>query len=561
MKLFADFGVCSEVQDALNQNQIFNPTPIQELAIPIAMSGKDILGSAQTGTGKTLAFLVPIMEKLMADHESTALILTPTREIAKQVFDTIVKINKVLKRVPSALIIGGESMMRQMQDLKRKPRLIIGTPGRINDHLNRRSINLRTVSMLILDETDRMLDMGFSEQIDAIIEHIPAERQILMFSATMSKPIIRVAQKYLNDPERIAVGSVFSPTENVTQEVKYVTSATKDDILQSMLSEIDEATIIFMKTKRSCDDMKDILNDAGFEAEAIHGDLPQRRREKVIHQFRNDRFKILVATDVAARGIDIPQIKYVINYDLPTSPEDYIHRIGRTGRAGTTGASISFLCPDDKRRWKDICDLIEPDKRFSFDHPLGSAPSNDKRGSKSSRGGRSPRSNDSYSREGFPRRSEFKKEGFSRSSSEDRRSSDRPFSDRKPSDRPFSDRKPSDRKFGDRKPSDRPFSDRKPSDRPFSDRKPSDRPFSDRKPSDRPFSDRKPSDRPFSDRKPSDRPFSDRKPSDRPFSDRKPSDRKFGDRKPSDRPFSDRKPSDRKFGDKKKSNFSGGRAA
>lgn len=360
MKDFSTLGLPQQLEDSLKRMKFATPTPIQAKAIPIALKGRDILGSAQTGTGKTAAFGIPLIERLLTNPKITALVMTPTRELATQVQKALLEMLGHGTGIKSALLIGGDSMYRQLNQLKGRPRLIVGTPGRITDHLERRSVHLRDCGFLVLDETDRMLDMGFGVQIDRILKHMPKERQTLLFSATLPPYIVEISKKYLHMPERIAVGDVHSPIENIKQEMVKLNAAEKYKALSEHLSRRDGSIIVFVKTKHGADRMATKLQRDGHKAEAIHGDLKQSKRDRVIADFRDKEYRILVATDVAARGLDIPHIEHVINYDLPQVAEDYIHRIGRTARAGKTGEAVIFVTPEDGVKWKAIYHLMNP---------------------------------------------------------------------------------------------------------------------------------------------------------------------------------------------------------
>lgn len=358
--------------DALTKMNFKNPTPIQEKAIPVALNGHDILGSAQTGTGKTASFAIPMISHLLENKDSTALILLPTRELAAQVLDAANKMLGDLAGIKSALLIGGDSMVKQLQQLKRNPRIIVGTPGRINDHLSRKSLSLKSTDFLVLDETDRMLDMGFGIQLNEIAKFLPKERQTLMFSATLPQNIISLSKKYLNNPVRIAIGNDNAVAAKIKQEIIKTNDGTKYADLINQINVREGSLLVFVKTKFGADRLAVKLNKENFSAGAIHGDLRQSKRERVIADFRKQKFRILVATDIAARGLDIPHIENVVNYDLPQCPEDYIHRIGRTGRAGAEGIAINFLTSKDGAKWKEIHKLLNPsgrDKAMLFDMP------------------------------------------------------------------------------------------------------------------------------------------------------------------------------------------------
>ena len=363
MNNFEALGLPETMLPALEAINFTIPTPIQAQAIPVAMEGYDILGSAQTGTGKTGAFAIPMIAHLLACPASSALILLPTRELARQVLDAADKMLGNRQKILSALLIGGDSMIKQLQQLKKKPRIIVGTPGRINDHLRQRTLKLDETDFLVLDETDRMLDMGFGAQLEQIAKYLPAARQTLMFSATLPANIISLSRKYLNNPVRIAVGATTAPAANIRQELIKTTDAAKYGELINLLQNREGSVLVFVKTKYGAERLAQKLAKENQAADAIHGDLRQSRREKVIAGFRQRKFRVLVATDIAARGLDIPHIESVINYDLPQCPEDYIHRIGRTARAGAAGTAVNLLTPKDASRWKEIYKLMNPTAR------------------------------------------------------------------------------------------------------------------------------------------------------------------------------------------------------
>ena len=358
---FSDLNIENKLKKSIELAEFRTPTPIQSQSIPISLEGKDVLGTAQTGTGKTLAFTIPMLNKLLKNKQAMALIICPTRELATQVMETVLKLNIREIGIGNALLIGGESMQKQLRQLKKGARIIVGTPGRINDHIERKSLNLSRVNYLVLDETDRMLDMGFTPQIEIILKFIPKDHQTLLFSATLPENILKISQKYLNNPERVSVGSLSTPIEKIKQETFQITADKKYHELINQLVERSGSILVFVKTKHSADKIVKRLKYDGHKADAIHGNLRQSKRDRVIRGFRNGNNRILIATDVAARGLDIPVIKHVINYDLPQVPEDYIHRIGRTGRAGKDGSALTFLTNNDRSMWRSIQKLIDPD--------------------------------------------------------------------------------------------------------------------------------------------------------------------------------------------------------
>ncbi|PIR39705.1 MAG: ATP-dependent RNA helicase [Alphaproteobacteria bacterium CG11_big_fil_rev_8_21_14_0_20_39_49] len=360
MKTFKEMGLPEALNHTLQHLQFNEPTPIQQQAIPLALEGRDILGSAQTGTGKTAAFGIPLVTKLMTDSNGMALVMTPTRELATQVLKQLQDMLGRNSKIKTAMLIGGDSMVKQLQQLRNRPRLIVGTPGRINDHLERGSLMLNNADFLVLDETDRMLDMGFSIQIDNIMKYMTGSRQTLLFSATLPKNIVKIADKYLKDPVHISVSPTSSPAANITQDIMRISEAEKYDTFLSELDRREGSIIVFVKTKYGTEKMAIKLAKKGYSADAIHGDLRQSKRERVIEAFRRKKYRILVATDVAARGLDIPHIEHVINYDLPQCAEDYIHRIGRTARAGAKGCALNLVSPQDKSKWAAIEKLLNP---------------------------------------------------------------------------------------------------------------------------------------------------------------------------------------------------------
>lgn len=342
------------LQTALTAQGITEPTPVQAKAVPPALEGKDVLATAQTGTGKTLAFLLPLVARLVENPAQNALVLSPTRELAQQTYDELKKLTDESHPLKAALIIGGDNIHKQFAALRGKPRVIIATPGRIIDHLGRKSIDLKKTHYLVLDETDRMLDMGFIADMRKIAAVLPQPRQTLLFSATLPKEITALANEFLKDPVRVQIGSVFSPADLVLQEIVRVDVREKLPQLLHELNTRQGSILIFTRTKHGAERLAKQLKLYGQKVNALHGDLRQNRRRQVLEFFKNQTVRILVATDVAARGIDVPHIAHVINYDLPQCPEDYIHRIGRTGRAGAVGSAISLIS-DDGQKWKDIC--------------------------------------------------------------------------------------------------------------------------------------------------------------------------------------------------------------
>ncbi|MBU8906857.1 DEAD/DEAH box helicase [Desertibacillus haloalkaliphilus] len=330
-------------------------TPIQAQTIPLAMEGKDIIGQAQTGTGKTTAFGIPLLEQIdMELDQVQGIVIAPTRELAVQVGEELNKIGQ-FKKVRTLPIYGGQDIGRQIRALKRKPHVIVGTPGRIIDHIRRKTIKLHTIKTVVLDEADEMLNMGFVEDIETILSEVPDERQTLLFSATMPKPIERLAQKFMKDPELIKVKAKEMTVPNIEQEYIEVSEKKKFDTLSLLLDiHSPELAIVFGRTKRRVDELAEALTKRGYDAEGIHGDLNQRQRENVLRKFKGGNIEVLVATDVAARGLDVSGVTHVYNFDVPQDPESYVHRIGRTGRAGKKGLAITFVTPREMTHLKTI---------------------------------------------------------------------------------------------------------------------------------------------------------------------------------------------------------------
>lgn len=345
MQSFSELSISTSLKDRLASARFITPTPVQAAAIPQALLGKDVIATAQTGTGKTLAFLLPLTEKLTANKAAgiSALVLVPTRELAMQVvaqYDAL----RSKHSQPAALVVGGLPERRQLDAIRRGARLVVATPGRLEDYLDRRLVNLAGVSTLVLDEADRMLDMGFLPAIRRIVGNLPRERQTLCFSATMEGAVTKLVKDYTNNPVRLSFGSVLKPSENVTLRAFEVSDGQKPEMLSSLVNQEEGRCLIFSRTKRGTERIAKSLNRQGINAAMIHGDRSQSQRSSALAGFQRGQYRVLVATDVAARGIHVPDIAHVINYDLPDVAENFIHRVGRTGRAGKSGvASTLFL--------------------------------------------------------------------------------------------------------------------------------------------------------------------------------------------------------------------------
>ncbi|MCX6357172.1 MAG: DEAD/DEAH box helicase, partial [Candidatus Aureabacteria bacterium] len=333
------------------------PTPIQRKAIPPAIEGKDIIGIAQTGTGKTLAFGIPMVQRLAAYQQGRGLVLVPTRELAIQINETMVKLVPSFK-LKTAVIIGGESMHAQIQCLKKSPRIIIATPGRLNDHLDRRFVRVDDVRILVLDEADRMLDMGFLPQIERIIKLIPKKRQTMLFSATMPSSIVKIAATYMHLPVCTEIAPSGTAAELVSQEMFVVRKDMKGKVLGQLLKQYTGSVLLFVRTRRAARKAAHLLRTMGHAAAEIHADRSLAQRKEAMRGFKSGEYRILVATDIAARGIDVTGIELVLNYDLPDDPENYVHRIGRTGRAGQPGHAITLAAPDQGQEVRRIEQII-----------------------------------------------------------------------------------------------------------------------------------------------------------------------------------------------------------
>lgn len=356
---FGNLELSKKVFSAVSDMGFEEPSPIQVVAIPELMEGNDVVAQAQTGTGKTAAFGIPIVEKVNTKYRGVqALVLTPTRELAIQVAEEITKIGKY-REVRTLAIYGGQSIDRQILALKRGVQVVVGTPGRILDHIGRGTLILKSVRFMVLDEADEMLDMGFIEDIEKILDETPETKQTLLFSATMPAEIQRLSRKYLKNPEFLSVSRDELTVPQIEQVFYEVKEHNKFDGLCRVLDTSDiKLAIIFCRTKRGVDELVAGLEARGYEAGGLHGDLTQAQRNKIMRKFRDGNVEILVATDVAARGLDIENVSHVINYDIPQDPESYVHRIGRTGRAGKSGMAMSFVVPQEYRLLRMIEKMI-----------------------------------------------------------------------------------------------------------------------------------------------------------------------------------------------------------
>jgi ATP-dependent RNA helicase RhlE len=333
------------LQQKLAQLHFTNPTPVQASAIPPALEGRDVLATAQTGTGKTLAFLIPVIERLSAQgslRHVSALVLVPTRELAMQVHEQYEKLGE-RKAAPAALVIGGMSEQRQIQAIRKGATIVVATPGRLEDYLRRKLVDLRNVKTLVLDEADRMLDMGFLPAIRRIIAALPRERQTLCFSATLEASVANLVNDYMSNPVRVAIGSTSRPADTVELQAFEVSQGEKSEVLRQLLYAEKGQTLVFARTKHGTERLAKHLVRDGFAAAMIHGDRTQSQRTGALSGFEAGKFQVLVATDVASRGIHVNNVAHVINYDLPQIPEDFIHRVGRTGRMGSSGRASTLV--------------------------------------------------------------------------------------------------------------------------------------------------------------------------------------------------------------------------
>jgi superfamily II DNA/RNA helicase len=359
MHHFNELKLPQALEKALKAMHFEKPTPIQASAIPVALQNRDMIGCAQTGTGKTAAFSIPMVARLLKMPHKTALVLVPTRELAAQIADVLKKLTAFCPEIRAALLIGGAAMQPQTRALQGKPRIVIATPGRLIDHLKRGSLSLSATEILVLDEADRMLDMGFAPQLHEILRFLPKARQTLCFSATLPTDIEKLASRFLKDPVRVTVGAISQPVQAIQQSVVQTTAQKKNDTLMDELNARQGSVLVFARTQHRTDRVARYLASYGHTVTRLHGGRTQGQRNTAVSGFRDGRFRVMVATDIAARGIDISHIAHVINYDLPQVAEDYVHRIGRTGRAGADGQAVSLLTQEDQPQWKEIVRLLK----------------------------------------------------------------------------------------------------------------------------------------------------------------------------------------------------------
>ncbi|MFZ5468496.1 MAG: DEAD/DEAH box helicase [Myxococcota bacterium] len=350
---FASLGLSPQTLGALKEAGYEHPTPIQARAIPPALAGTDLIGCAATGTGKTAAFTLPMVERLSGKRGSRGLVLAPTRELASQIAEHVERFGG-RRGLRSVTLIGGVSMQHQLRDLRRGADILIATPGRLIDHLQQGSVQLDGIEILVLDEADRMLDMGFKPQLTRILARLPRKRQTMLFSATMAGEVAQFAHAHLAHPTRVEVSRSGTTAQRAVQRVFQVPQDDKTPLLLALLADDDDSTLVFTRTRRRADKVARALERAGQKVARIHSDRSQSQREHALEGFRGGRYRVLVATDIAARGIDVAEIGHVVNYDLPHVPEDYVHRIGRTARAAASGRASSFAAPDELPLLRDI---------------------------------------------------------------------------------------------------------------------------------------------------------------------------------------------------------------
>jgi ATP-dependent RNA helicase RhlE len=360
IRSFTDLPLSAAMLDAIARAGYQAPTPIQARAIAPALQGRDLIGCAQTGTGKTAAFAIPTIEALAGKDRAAkpatgprALVLAPTRELALQIAEAF-ELLGAGRGLRTVVLIGGEPMGPQLTGLSRRPDIIIATPGRLNDHLDRHSLNLGAVRIVILDEADRMLDMGFAPQVERILAVAPLDRQTLCFSATMPEAVERLVRKHLSRPERLEVGPTSTPVPKVTQVLYPAEGPEKVALLLKLLGDERGRTLVFTRTKHRADRLARAVGAAGHRVAALHADRSMSQRRQALDGFRSGRYRVLVATDIAARGLDVPEVTHVVNFDLPHTPEDYIHRIGRTARAEASGRASSFAAYDERDQLRAI---------------------------------------------------------------------------------------------------------------------------------------------------------------------------------------------------------------
>ncbi len=564
---FADLGLAEPLLRALTAAKYTVPTPIQARTIPALLQGRDVLGIAQTGTGKTAAFALPVLQHLFENKERAqpksprALVLAPTRELAVQIARSFDTYGRGLG-LRLCTVVGGLGYARQIETLARGVDILIATPGRLLDLVERGNVKLGQVSFFVLDEADRMFDMGFIRDVRRIAASVSKNRQTLLFSATMPSDIAKLSSEILKNPEKVEIAPQGRTIEKIDQRVYFVNAGLKRTLLNHLLTDESlERVIIFTRTKRGANRVAEALEDRGVRSEAIHGNKSQNARQKALDNFSRGKARVLVATDLASRGIDVQGVTHVINFELPADAESYVHRIGRTARAGASGIAISFCDGSERGQLKGIERLTN--QRIA----VVPTPANEDMPPAPPMRARSEDDDRDDRRDERPREGRGGPRGPGRPGGGGRPGGHRSFGDRANHDRSRGDRAPvqaesqfrggdfRDAPQGERPQGDRPHGDRPQGDRPFGDRPRGDRPHGDRPHGDRPHGDRPQGDRPQGDRPYGDRPRSERPQGDRPRGDRPQGDRPHGDRPQGDRPHGDRP---RSFGDRPNHNGGGG---
>jgi ATP-dependent RNA helicase RhlE len=546
---FADLGLSEPLLRALNAASYVQPTPIQARTIPLLLQGRDVLGIAQTGTGKTAAFALPVLQHLAAQNRRPeprsprALVLAPTRELAVQIARSFDTYGRGLG-LRLGMVIGGLGFGRQIDTLQKGVDILVATPGRLLDLVSQGHCKLGNVSFLVLDEADRMFDMGFIKDVRRIVASVSKQRQTLMFSATMPPDVAKLAADVLREPERVEIAPQGRTVDRIEQRVYFVNAANKRGLLAHLLADSAlEKVIVFTRTKRGANKVAEQLDRNGVPSEAIHGNKSQNARQRALDSFTRGRARVLVATDLAARGIDVQGVTHVINYELPAEAESYVHRIGRTARAGASGMAFSFCDGSERGQLKSIERLIQ--QRIAVEQtpanedlpqPAAQAPRQE-REARDEQQGEERREHRGH--RGGPRggnRGGHRPEHRGHGGPRQHRHEDRPHEDRREQGRDWVQGDFRDQPRGEQRPhSDRPHTARPRNDRPYGDRPRGDRPHGDRPHGDRPHGDRPQGDRSHGHRAHGDRPYGDR-----PRGERPQGDRPFGDRPQGDRPYGDR---------------------
>lgn len=583
--LFADLGLSEPLLRALNAANYTTPTPIQARTIPALLQGRDVLGIAQTGTGKTAAFALPVLQHLSESKERAqpksprALVLAPTRELAVQIARSFDTYGRGLG-LKLATVVGGLGYGRQIETLARGVDILVATPGRLLDLVDRGNVKLGNVTFFVLDEADRMFDMGFIRDVRRIAGSVSKNRQTLLFSATMPSDIAKLSSEILKNPEKVEIAPQGRTVDRIDQRVYFVNAANKRALLSHLLSDSAlERVIVFTRTKRGANRVAEALEDRGVRSEAIHGNKSQNARQKALENFSRGRARVLVATDLASRGIDVNGVTHVINFELPADAESYVHRIGRTARAGASGIAISFCDGSERGQLKGIERLTNQriavvptpaNEDMPAAPPVRARTEGEDRGEQRDERPREHRGPRGGGRPGGgPNGGPGRHRSFGDRAHHDRTRGDRPpmnaerqfrdgdYRDAPRSERPHGERPQGERSYGDRSYGDRPRGDRPHHGRPQGERPYGDRPRGDRPHGDRPYGDHPQGDRPYGDRPRSfdDRPRHNggghnahRPHGDRPHGDRPQGDRPYGDRPQGDRPYGDRPQGDRPQG-------------